>query len=142
MVSDGSAIPAGPGLLGVITDWGGVLTNPISETVNAWLAADLIDTGRYLEVMRPWVRQAYDSSSADNPVHRLERGEGDPAEFERALAMQLTRTDGTQVPAAGLLNRMFAATVSVPAMYDLMRTLRAGGIRTCLLSNSGKTSRG
>jgi HAD superfamily hydrolase (TIGR01509 family) len=40
------------------------------------------------------------------------------------------------VQAAGLLGRMFAATLPVPQMYDLMRTVRKGGFRTCLLSNS------
>ena len=46
------------GLRGVITDWGGVLTNPIADTVNAWLAADLIDRAAYRTVMRAWVTQA------------------------------------------------------------------------------------
>jgi putative hydrolase of the HAD superfamily len=123
-------------LRGVITDWGGVLTNPIAETVNAWLADDLIDPATYRTVMRAWVTQAYDGGGADNPIHALERGDREPAEFERALAAQLVRTDGTQVPAEGLLRRMFAGTLPVPAMYDLLRTVRKAGYRTCLLSNS------
>jgi putative hydrolase of the HAD superfamily len=85
--------------------------------------------------MRAWVTQAY-RGGADNPIHQLERGEGDPSDFERALAAQLIRTDGAQVQAAGLLGRMFAATLPVPQMYDLMRTVRKAGFRTCLLSNS------
>ena len=123
-------------LRGVITDWGGVFTSPIADTVEAWLAADLIDRTHYQSFMRAWVRQAYDGSAAVNPIHQLERGETDPADFERELAARLIRTDGGRVPAAGLLERMFAATVSVPAMYELMRTLRGAGVRTCLLSNS------
>ncbi|HEY3733774.1 MAG TPA: HAD family phosphatase [Streptosporangiaceae bacterium] len=149
--NESSATPAGSGLRGVITDWGGVLTNPVAEAVNAWLELELIDRHGYQEVMRPWVVRAYDGSAdhnsadhnsadhnkaGDNPVHRLERGDGDPAEFERELAGRLRRTDGAAVQADGLLSRMFAATVTVPAMYDLMRSLRASGIRTCLLSNS------
>lgn len=131
--SDG---PAGGGLRGVITDWGGVLTNPIADTVNAWLAADLIDKDTYRTVMRAWVAQAYDGASTDNWIHQLERGDCDPAEFECALAAQLVRTDGAQVTAEGLLSRMFAGTLPVPAMYDLLRAVRAAGFRTCLLSNS------
>jgi putative hydrolase of the HAD superfamily len=127
---------AGRGLRGVITDWGGVLTNPITDTVNAWLAADLIDRDTYRTVMRAWVAQAYDGASADNWIHQLERGDCDPVEFERALAAQLVRTDGAQVPADGLLRRMFAGTLPVPAMYDLLRAARVAGYRTCLLSNS------
>ena len=120
----------------MITDWGGVFTNPISETVGAWLEAELIDKATYKTAMRAWLRQAYDTASADNPIHRLERGDGDPAEFERALAAELIRTDGAEVVADGLLNRMFAGTVPVPAMYDLLRAVRQAGYRTCLLSNS------
>ncbi|HEV2451607.1 MAG TPA: HAD family phosphatase [Streptosporangiaceae bacterium] len=125
-----------PPLRGVITDWGGVFTSPIADTVDAWLTADLIDREHYLSIMRAWVRQAYDGSATVNPIHQLERGETDPADFERELAGRLIRTDGARVQPAGLLERMFAATMSVPAMYDLMRTLRRAGVRTCLLSNS------
>jgi epoxide hydrolase-like predicted phosphatase len=132
---DGPPDGAPGGLRAVIIDWGGVFTSPIVDSVDAWLAADLIDPDAYRTVMRAWVVEAY-RGGADNPVHQLERGEGDPSDFERALAAQLVRTDGAQVPAAGLLSRMFAATLPVPEMYELMRTVRKAGLRTCLLSNS------
>jgi epoxide hydrolase-like predicted phosphatase len=132
-----AASPAhGSGLRGVITDWGGVLTNSIPDTVAAWLESERIDRARYAAVMRSWLREAYGGDSAGNPIHQLERGECDPADFERRLAAQLTRIDGGEVPAAGLLERMFAGTLAIPEMYDLMRALRKAGIRTCLLSNS------
>jgi putative hydrolase of the HAD superfamily len=136
--SDGPPAVA-PGTRGdlraVISDWGGVFTSPIIDSVQAWLAADLIDPDAYRTVMRAWVTEAY-RGGADNPIHLLERGEGDPEDFEHALAAQLVRTDGTQVPATGLLGRMFAAMLPVPQMYELMRTVRKAGFRTCLLSNS------
>jgi putative hydrolase of the HAD superfamily len=133
--SDGRQAVRGD-LRGVIIDWGGVLTSPIIDSVNAWLDAEMIDRAVYRRVMRAWVEQAYRDGGADNPIHQLERGDGDPAEFEGALAAQLVRTDGTQVPATGLLARMFAGTLPVPAMYDLIRAVRRAGFRTCLLSNS------
>jgi putative hydrolase of the HAD superfamily len=34
------------------------------------------------------------------------------------------------------LQRMFAASVQVPAMYEMIRALRGAGLRTALLSNS------
>jgi putative hydrolase of the HAD superfamily len=123
------------GLRAVITDWGGVFTSPIADSVDAWLVADLIDPDAYRTVMRAWVSQAY-RGGADNPIHQLERGEGDPSDFERALAAQLVRTDGAQVQATGLLDRMFATALPVPEMYELMRTVRKAGFRTCMLSNS------
>ncbi len=121
---------------GVITDWGGVLTTPILHTVQAWIEADGIDWDSYRTVMRTWVTDAYGPNGTRNPVHALERGECSDAEFEQALAAQLLRVDGGSVLAAGLLQRMFAASLEIPAMYDLIRAVRAAGLRTALLSNS------
>ena len=123
-------------LRGIITDWGGVLTTPILTTVRTWIEADGIDWVSYRDVMRPWVSQAYDSDGQPNPIHALERGECSGAEFEQILAARLFRVDGTAVVAEGLLRRMFAASLPVPAMYDTIRTLRAAGFGTALLSNS------
>lgn len=126
-------------LNGVITDWGGVLTEPISDVVQRWIEAEGIDWGAYLEVMRPWLSGAYRDNGADdvNPVHRLERGECTAAEFEEILAARLVRTDGGSVRPEGLLKRMLSgAEARIPAMYDLIRGLRARGLRTAVLSNS------
>jgi putative hydrolase of the HAD superfamily len=121
---------------GVITDWGGVLTTPILNTVLAWIEADEIDWNSYRTVMRRWVAQAYDIDGSPNPLYALERGECQTDEFERILAAKLFRTDGGAVAADGLLQRMFAASETVPVMYDVIRTLRESGLRTALLSNS------
>ena len=123
-------------LRGIVTDWGGVLCTPILTTVRAWIEADGIDWESYRAVMRPWVSQAYDPVGLPNPIHALERGECSGPEFERILAPRLRRLDGEAVLAEGLLRRMFAASVPVPAMYDTIRTLRAAGFGTALLSNS------
>jgi epoxide hydrolase-like predicted phosphatase len=123
-------------LRGVITDWGGVMTNPIGETVNAWLEADGIDRGSYVAVMRQWVSQAYDSGHGDNPIHALERGEAPLSEFEQALASQLQLHDGSPVSGDGLLERMWAGSRMDDAMLELFRRLHAAGIPTGLLSNS------
>ena len=126
----------GKEIRGVITDWAGVLTTPILTTVQAWIAADAIDWGSYRTVMRNWVFDAYGQDGSGNPVHALERGECSGAEFERMLAAELLRVDGGPVVADGLLRRMFAASLPVPAMYDTIRTLRGAGFGTALLSNS------
>jgi putative hydrolase of the HAD superfamily len=123
-------------LRGVITDWGGVLTTPILTTVRAWIEADGIDWESYLAVMRPWVTQAYEPGGLPNPIHALERGECSASDFEQILAARLLRVDGTAVAAEGLLRRMFEASLTVPVMYDAIRTLRSAGLRTALLSNS------
>jgi putative hydrolase of the HAD superfamily len=123
-------------LRGIITDWGGVLTTPILTTVRAWIEADGIDWESYRAVMRPWVTQAYDPDGLPNPIHALERGECSGPDFEQILAAHLVRKDGSTVVAEGLLLRMFQASLTVPAMYDTIRALRAAGYRTGLLSNS------
>jgi putative hydrolase of the HAD superfamily len=124
-----------PRIRGVIIDWGGVMTNPILDTVDAWIRSEQIDRDSYTTVMRAWVTQAY-GDGADNPIHALERGECTNEEFERRLAEHLTHADGRSVPADGLLARMFAASALQTAMLDLVRSLRAAGLRTALLSNS------
>lgn len=125
-----------PELRGVITDWGGVMTNPIMESVDAWLAAEGIERASYTTVMRRWVRQAYTDGADANPIHALERGECSNAEFEQALASELVSLDGGPVRSTGLLERMFAGSRLDEAMLALFRTLREGGVPTGLLSNS------
>jgi putative hydrolase of the HAD superfamily len=126
----------GKEIRGVVTDWAGVLTTPILATVQAWIAADGIDWATYRTVMRTWVHDAYRQDGSRNPVHALERGECSGPEFERILAAELLRIDGGPVVADGLLRRMFAASLPVPAMYDVVRAVRWAGFSTALLSNS------
>ncbi len=121
---------------GLITDWGGVMTSPILDTVQAWLDSEGIDHDTYAAVMRPWVLAAYDPAGDGNPIHALERGECTSGEFERLLASRLATRDGVQIAAEGLLTRMFAASLPCEPMYAAVHSLRAAGLRTCLLSNS------
>ena len=134
--ADPPPAPGRPPLRGVVADWGGVMTNPIAETVRAWIAADEIEYASYHAVMKAWVTGAYDGAGEDNPIHGLERGECSDEEFEEMLAAQIVRRDGGPVTAAGLLDRMFAATVLSEPMQDLLRRVRAAGLRTAMLSNS------
>ncbi|KUP95507.1 HAD family hydrolase [Thermobifida cellulosilytica] len=120
---------------GIITDWGGVLTSPLTETISAWLEQERIDRAVYRDVMRTWVHAAY-NDGARNPVHALERGEVELAEFERMLAERLRLVDGGPVPSEGLIARMFAGFEPVEEMYAVLRAARGQGVRTCLLSNS------
>ena len=119
----------------MIIDWGGVVTSPLVDTIDAWLRSEQIDRDSYASVMRSWVSAAY-GDGADNPVHALERGECTNEEFERQLAAQLTHVDGRPVAHDDLLARMFAAGATENAMLDLIRALRRAGLRTALLSNS------
>jgi putative hydrolase of the HAD superfamily len=113
-----------------------VITNPIVDTVQAWLTADRIDKDSYTAAMRPWVRRAYGPDQQDTPIHALERGELSDAEFEQTLAALLVGLDGGTVAADGLLRRMFAASQVQAEMLELIRELRGDGLRIGLLSNS------
>ena len=128
-------VPSERPVKAVITDWGGVLTSPLADAINSWLSADRIDAEHYRNVMRAWVKQAYNGAGT-NPIHGLEDGSLPAAEFERRLAAELLTVDGGPVEAAGLIARMFGAFAPVEPMYDALRAARAAGTRTALLSNS------
>jgi putative hydrolase of the HAD superfamily len=112
------------------------MTNPIGDSVNAWLLAEGIDRDSYRSIMRRWVRPAYADGSNPNPVHALERGECTSEEFERALASELVLVTGGPVASPGLLGRMFAGSTLDEAMVGLFRRLRSGRVPTGMLSNS------
>ncbi len=113
------------------------MTNPILDSVNAWLEADGIDRASYVAVMRQWVRQAYtDGEEYPSPIHALERGECTNEEFELALARELVMVGGGPVAGSGLLARMFAGSRLDETMLGLLRRLHADGVPTGLLSNS------
>jgi putative hydrolase of the HAD superfamily len=121
---------------GLIIDWGGVLTTPLRDAIEAWVVADDIDVDAYKIVMREWFIDAYAGDGPVSPVHGLEDGTLPAAEFERTLAERLRTRAGTEVLAEGLLTRMFAAFEPVEPMYEALRRARAADVRTCLLSNS------
>ena len=90
---------ATPAFRGVITDWGGVMTNPIRETVQAWLDSEGIDRDTYAAVMKLWVVTAYDPAADGNPVHALERGEITNDEFDACIGDMKATLDARHVPA-------------------------------------------
>jgi len=123
-------------LRGLLVDYGGVLTNPLPEFMAEWVKADGIDPDRFAELMRRWLGPGADR----NPVHDLETGRISAAEFERLLAAELLERTPAQPDAAdraaGMLTRMFSGMRVESSMIDVVRTVRAAGVRTGLLSNS------
>ena len=149
-------------LRGLIVDWGGVLTPSLDGAMAAWAQADGVEFEHFREVMRDWVgprgsdgrgeegvpaapaegpvallEQASDAgTTGSSPVHRLERGELTPAEFEQLLADRLAER-GSRVPAEGLLGRMLGGLAQLDAgMLGIVRRAHDAGVRTALLSNS------
>jgi putative hydrolase of the HAD superfamily len=61
-------------LRGLLVDYGGVLTNPLTETMGAWLRADGIEPRLFSDLMRRWLSAGSDR----NAVHDLETGRLSP----------------------------------------------------------------
>jgi putative hydrolase of the HAD superfamily len=120
----------------LIVDWGGVLTTSIGDTFEEWAADDGIDYRHYRSVMADLLGPTAGLEAGINPIHALERGEMELADFEVELAARLRRVDGTPVSSSGLIQRMFDRFSHAPDMNGLVRRARQRGIKTALLSNS------
>ena len=127
------------GLAALVVDWGGVLTQPLKQSTAAWAEADGVDPAHFGQALKGWhaLAEAEAGDGADaGPVAALERGEIAVAEFEVLLADELGRL-GSPVTAAGLLGRLLAGLEQPePRMFDVVRSAKAAGVGTALLSNS------
>jgi epoxide hydrolase-like predicted phosphatase len=83
------------------------------------------------------IEQAPDAGPAGtSPVHRLERGELDVADFDARLAAALAER-GSPVAPQGLTRRMLGDLAALDdSMVGLVARARSAGLRTALLSNS------
>ena len=123
-------------LRALVVDYGGVLTSPLQDAMASWCEDDEVDVALFRRVMREWLGASYGDEAASNPVHALERGEIAIPDFERELAKRLHTHDGRPVDPEGLLERMFAGFRHEAPMMAAVRTARASGLKTALLSNS------
>jgi len=133
VTADSILSPAVPDPKGLVIDWGGVLTPPLSAAMAGWAARDGVELDHFYALLRPWTQA---TPSDDSPVQRLERGELSPADFERQVCAAMAEL-GSPCSAEGLLRRMLADLVELDeAMLQLIRDVRATGAKTVLLSNS------
>jgi epoxide hydrolase-like predicted phosphatase len=124
-------------LRALVVDYGGVLTEPLADSMAQWIANERLEPAEFRLVMKDWLGTSYGEQSLDNPVHALERGELAIPDFERELAQRLRTVDGAAVEPVGLLARMFAGfEYPQPPMLTALRRARAAGLSTALLSNS------
>lgn len=120
-------------LAAVLFDYGGVLTTPVRDSIDAWVAADAIVPDSFSRTLKAWLGR---DAEAGTPIHRLETGELADAEFETLLAAELTTHDGGPVVAEGMLGRLFAGLRADEAMFGLAADLKAAGLKLGLVSNS------
>src|SRR5260370_14756072 len=78
--------PARPAPLGLITDWGGVLTVPVAAAVTAWLGGDSIDLSGYRSLIAQWVGAAYSGAGLFKPSPPLLRADTQPDEVSALAA--------------------------------------------------------
>jgi putative hydrolase of the HAD superfamily len=117
----------------VVFDFGGVLTNPVRDSIAAWLEADGIEPASFSRTLKAWLSR---EAAEGTPIHRLETGELTVEEFDVLLAAELTTVDGGPVHPVGVLARLFAGMRPDPEMFALAEDLRDVGVRVALLSNS------
>jgi epoxide hydrolase-like predicted phosphatase len=110
-------------LRGLLVDWGGVLTTDVFASFAAFCDAE--------DLPRDTVRDLFrNDPRARDLLASLETGELDAATFEPRFAALLG------VSPERLIERLFGSMGPDDAMLGAVRTARAAGLRTGLLSNS------
>jgi epoxide hydrolase-like predicted phosphatase len=125
--------PVARGHRGLLLDYGGVLTTPVTASFASFEQQAGIPAGRVVALL-----VAASRSDDGGLIGALERGELAVDRFEAALAELLT-SDGHRVPAGPLLAGLFATLRPDGPLWDLAVRARAAGHRTGVLSNSWGT---
>ena len=111
----------------VISDFGGVLTTPLSAGFLAYQE----EAGVSLEELGHAMQRAAEAYG-EHPLYALERGEIAEAEFARRLQEQL----GAEFDLARLRQLYFERIEPNPPMIGYLAELRGRGLRTALLTNN------
>jgi putative hydrolase of the HAD superfamily len=112
----------------LIVDFGGVLTTSVWDSFAVFSREHGLDPGAVKRLFR-------EDPEALALLRRLEIGEMSESDFERRFGERLGLED-----ASDLIDSMFRGMQPEPRMVDAVRTARAAGIRTGLLSNSWSTN--
>jgi putative hydrolase of the HAD superfamily len=113
---------------GLLVDWGGVMTTSVFDTFRVFCEHE----GLSPETIGHRFRHDPDSREL---LVGLETGALPEEDFEPRFAALL------EVPADGLIDRLFAAGGPEPLMLEAVRCARTAGVRTGLISNSWGTRR-
>jgi epoxide hydrolase-like predicted phosphatase len=110
-----------------IFDFGGVLTTSVWDSFAAFCRSEGLEADA--------VKKLFSTDpAAITELRKLEMGKSSEAEFEAAFGRLL----GLEHP-EGLIDSMFAGMKPEPAMVEAVREIRAGGLKTGMLSNSWST---
>jgi epoxide hydrolase-like predicted phosphatase len=118
---------------GLLLDYGGVLTTPVSASFLAWERDQGVEKGQILRLLVG----AYDDADG-GLIGSLERGELTATDFDEHLG-RLLAEQGLEVPEGSMLAGLFAGLRPVDDLWDVAVEARSAGVRTGLLSNSWGT---
>jgi putative hydrolase of the HAD superfamily len=111
----------------VISDFGGVLTNPLWEAFAGWNEKVGADPG----ALGTALQQAAEARG-EHPLYELERGELSEAEFTAIVQERLP----DEIQLTGFREIYFSHLHPNEPMIDLMRELRGRGLRMAILTNN------
>jgi putative hydrolase of the HAD superfamily len=120
-----------PELRAIISDFGGVLTTPLLGS----FAAFQDETGIPPEALG-MAMQRIAEAEGEHPLYELERGRITEAAFLERLGGELVTELGHQPELHRFSEIYFDALETNEPMIDLMRRLRASGLRMALLTNN------
>lgn len=117
----------------IISDFGGVLTNPLEEAFIAWQQ----ETGIPLEELG-MAMFAIAEEIGENPLYKLEKGEMSEPEFERVMEDQLRKQLGPETEFVDFAEFYFSQLIPNQPFLDFLFEYKAGGGRLALLTNNVK----
>jgi putative hydrolase of the HAD superfamily len=115
------------GIRAVISDFGGVLTNPLWEAFSGWNERVGADPG----VLGMALQKAAEERG-EHPLYALEKGQMTEDEFTAVVQAQLPE----QIKLEGFRDIYFSHLHPNEPMIELMRDLRGRGLRMAMLTNN------
>ena len=112
----------------VISDFGGVLTNPLWEAFSGWNERVGADPG----VLGRALMSAAAAAGGKHPLYELEKGHLSEAEFTALVQAQLPE----KIKLEGFREIYFSHLHPNDPMIELMRDLRGRGLRMAILTNN------
>lgn len=117
---------AEPAIRGLLVDWGGVLTTDVFSSFEAFCRREGLDPMLVRDMFRG-------DPEARHTLFSLETGDLTEPEFELKFARILGLREDR---ASGLIDRLFSGMKEDIVMFTAVRSARAQGVTTGLLSNS------
>lgn len=115
----------------IISDFGGVLTNPLEQAFREWEVESRIPLEELGKAM-----MAVGEDLGENPLYKLERGEIAEADFEAAIELKLKDQIGDLGDFVGFSEYYFTRLFPNEPFLDFLRSYKTGGGRLALLTNN------